>query len=358
LLASADPTLAAELRAHLVSGDDYTSGAKPRIDWDDPAAREALIDSRALDALGCLMVLDGRTVTGEVAQAAELLANVVGQDLEMGDDDVFRIAQRVAPDRVISTVDPDARHGRKTVARSFDGYKGHVAVDPDSELITATAVSAANTGDAAVATELLDDVLGDGPGEAGGEDRPVVYGDAAYGTGALLAQLEAAGIDPACKTQVPAGVGGRFPKDRFAIDLATGSVTCPAGVTVPIRRGGGGGGSAHFAGRCATCPLAAQCTTSAAGRVIHVSRHEEQLSRARQRQRHPEWVADYQANRPKVERKIGHLMRRRHGGRRARVRGRARVDADFNLLAAAVNLARLAVLGLRSTLAGGWMAVA
>lgn len=44
----------------------------------------------------------------------------------------------------------------------------------------------------------------------------------------------------------------------------------------------------------------------------------------------------------------GHLMRRRHGGRRARVRGTPKVDADFNLLAAAANVARLAVLGLQS----------
>ena len=62
---------------------------------------------------------------------------------------MFRIARRVAKDRIISTVDPDARHGHKTSARGFDGYKGHVAVDPDSELIVATTVTAGNVGDAA-----------------------------------------------------------------------------------------------------------------------------------------------------------------------------------------------------------------
>jgi IS5 family transposase len=77
------------------------------------------------------------------------------------------------------------------------------------------------------------------------------------------------------------------------------------------------------------------------------------LARARDRQKTPAWTADYKATRPKVERKLGHLMRRRHGGRRARVRGTTKVDADFNLLAAATNLARLAVLGLRST-PRGW----
>ena len=71
----------------------------------------------------------------------------------------------------------------------------------------------------------------------------------------------------------------------------------------------------------------------------------------------PAWQADYRATRPKVERKIGHLMRRRHGGRRARVRGTAKVAADFSLLAAAVNLARLGMLGLRHT-DRGWAAAA
>jgi hypothetical protein len=77
-----------------------------------------------------------------------------------------------------------------------------------------------------------------------------------------------------------------------------------------------------------------------------VGPHEAQLVRARAARRDPAWLADYRATRPKVERRIGHLMRRRHGGRRARVRGSPKVAADFSLLAAAVNLARLAVLGL------------
>jgi hypothetical protein len=74
--------------------------------------------------------LDGRELSAGVAQAAAVLATVVGQDLDEGQDGVFRIAQRVAKYRVISTVDPDARHGHKTSARGFDGYKGDVAVDP------------------------------------------------------------------------------------------------------------------------------------------------------------------------------------------------------------------------------------
>ena len=145
-----------------------------------------------------------------------------------------------------------------------------------------------------------------------------------------------------------------FSKDRFDIDLVQDRVTCPAGRTAPIRRGNDGAGIARFGAACAGCPLRAACTKAAAGRSIRVGRYEQQLADARARQTHPDWVADYRATRPKVERKIGHLMRRRHGGRRARVRGQAKVAADFALLAAAVNLARLAVLGITST-AGGWV---
>src|SRR5205823_12793507 len=128
---------------------------KPVCDYDDPAAREALVDALAEDARALLAVLDGRELGPVTGQAAALLATVTGQDLDQGEGGVFRIARRVASDRVISTVDPQARHGRKTSARGFDGYKGHLSIDPDAELITATAVTPGNAGDAAAATGLL-----------------------------------------------------------------------------------------------------------------------------------------------------------------------------------------------------------
>jgi Transposase DDE domain len=100
-------------------------------------------------------------------------------------------------------------------------------------------------------------------------------------------------------------------------------VTCPAGVTAPIRPSGHKrhAGAARFGASCRACPLAGQCTTARQGRTITIGPHEARLAAARIRQADPAWKADYTATRPKVERKIGHLMRRRHGGRRARVRG-------------------------------------
>ena len=375
LLKVAGDDLQSELRGVLSSGDDYVSLSKPQIDWEDPASREALIDSRARDGYACLTVLDGREVAAAVSEAGQLLATVLGQDLEIADGvdggpGVLRIARRVAKDRVISTVDPQARHGHKTAARGFDGYKGHVAIDPDSELITATVVSAGNVGDAAVAADLIGDLApnpprddqppaadADAPRDAEQDaDAPVpaVYGDAAYGTsGEFLEHLAGAGIDSRCKTQPPTAAGGMFTKDQFDVDLPAGTVTCPNRVTATIRRDKHGDGTARFGSVCADCPLRAACTTAAAGRSITVGRHEQRLAQARAAQQDPAWRADYRATRPKVERRLAHLMRRKHGGRRARMRGTDKIDADFNLLAAAHNVARLVVLGIRWT-PQGW----
>jgi hypothetical protein len=372
LLKVADEVLESELRGVLASADDYASLAKPQIDWDDQAARAALVDARARDAHAVLGVLLGRSLAAGVAEAARLLAAVVGQDLEQAGDGSFRIARKVAADRVISTVDPDARHGHKSSARGFDGYKGHASVDPDSELICATAATAGNVGDAAAApgllAELIDQVDGTPPtpiaasaaGDGPPAPTPIVYGDSAYGTGPLLASLHAAGIDPRVKVQAAVAPGGHFPKDQFRIDLAAGTVTCPAGRTAPIVYSADPGnrhhGQASFGEACTSCPLRGRCTSAAGGRTITITAYEAELAAARTRQADPVRAADYRATRPKVERKLAHLVRRRHGGRRVRVRGLARVTADFSLLAAAVNLARLGVLGLHWTPADGWSA--
>ncbi|HEX9316891.1 MAG TPA: transposase [Actinomycetota bacterium] len=391
LLRVADDELEAEIRRYLRRDDDYARAGKPTCDWDDPEAREAMIDDLVRDGLEALRELEGRTLTEEVSQAAELLATVIGQDIEQTGEGVFRIARRTAPDRVISTVDPQARHGRKSSAHGFDGYKGHMSIDPDSEIITAAEVGDANGGDGEMMPELLEEFMPGqpeevaGPGEptqhgapaddprpaeeppqALGDDAPAaeaappgpglaVYGDSAYGGGESLALLEQMGATPMVKVQAPHARGSCFTKDRFVIDLAAGVVTCPNNVTVALRPLNDGGGYASFGKACSGCPLRVQCTTARDGRVISVGVHEALLQEARRTQADPSWQADYSATRPKVERKQAHCMRRRHGGRRARLRGKVRVDQDFKLLAAAGNFARLAVLGVAS-IAGGWAA--
>lgn len=335
------------LRSVLRRDDDYRTGGKPAADWTDAAARAALVDALARDGEAVLAALEGEPLPPPLAEAATLLATVLGQDLEAGPDGRIRIARRVAPDRVISTVDPEARHGHKTEARGFDGYKGHVALDPDTELVTATAVTPGNAGDASVALALLEPDLA----AATPAGPPVVYGDAAYGTGPVLEALDRRGAVSRLKVQPATGLAGNFTKDDFRIDLVARTVTCPAGRVAPFR--GIARTFAEFGRACATCPLANRCTTSPDGRRIEIGTFEARLTEGRAASRDPGWLADYRATRPRVERKLAHLMRRRHGGRRARVRGTPKVAADFSLLAAATNLARLAVLGLTGA-AGTW----
>ena len=331
---------AAMVRAVLRRGDDYAAPGKPPCDWDDPKAREALVDGLVTDALAALGALDGQQLPLPAIEAAELLALVAGQDVEQGEDGVFRIARKVARDRVISTVDTQARHGHKSRNRRFDGYKAHLSVDPDSELIDQVAASPANAPDREAAGELLDE-------HSRSDIKPEVVGDSAYGDAATRADLEAAGFTVTAKCPPARNAKGRFSKDRFAVNLDAGTVTCPAGQTAVIVPAARGGGRASFRPWCATCPLRPACTASRRGRTIAIHPHEAVLQRARAAQRDPAWQQRYRADRPIVERKVSHFTRRAWGGRRARTRGLTRITTDLVARAGALNWARLAVLGLR-----------
>jgi hypothetical protein len=123
---------------------DYSRPGKPVIDWDDPAAKQQLVSDLVGDALAVLAELSGPGAPERDAAAADalgLLALVAGQDVEPaensdGTDGRWRIARKVAADRVISTVDAEARHTRKSKSARRDGFRGHVAAEPDTGLIT------------------------------------------------------------------------------------------------------------------------------------------------------------------------------------------------------------------------------
>jgi hypothetical protein len=336
-----------KVRMALSGDDDYMSVGKPPCDWDDPEAREALVDALVRDALAALGVLDGEELEGAARDAAELLAVVAGQDVEAGDDGVFRIARKVAKDRVISTVDPEARHGHKSRNRRFDGYKAHVSVDPDSELIDDVVVTPANTHDA----DAVDDLLA---GHADDTDKPTVMGDSAYAGPDTMADLEDDGFEVMAKVPPAANRDGRYSKDDFDVDVENETVGCPGGQVVPIRFGADGEGRADFGQHCTGCPLRERCTTSTSGRSVTIHPREALLQRAKTAQSDPEWQQTYRSTRPKVERKIAHFVRVGWGGRRARTRGRLRVATDAATRAAAVNWARLATLGMTFT-DGRWI---
>lgn len=357
----ADPALASAVRQALTRDDDYATLGKPPCDWDDPKARDALVDALVRDAQEALGALDGHELGGPLGEAAELLGLVAGQDVEQDDDGIFRIARRVARDRLISTVDTQARHGHKSRARTFDGYKSHLGVDPDDELITAVAVTAANTADREVLDELLNQpttvpvetesrVVE--PAADNGNDSAAdsvskgfeVYGDSAYADGATLQEQTARGHDMRTKVPPVRNANG-YSKDQFTIDLGASTVTCPAKHTVTIRAGRRHR-VARFGPLCQSCPLRAACTKSRRGRVISIHPQEAALQHAKARQQDPVWQQDYRAFRPVVERKISHFTRRPWGGRKARCRGHKRILTDILARAGAINLARLAILGL------------
>jgi IS5 family transposase len=157
-----------------VSAHDYDSGGKPDCAWDDEVARDALVTGLVKDALA---IIDAWPVTGlddDQERAVALLALVAGQDVEPGETPgSWRIARAVAKDRIVSTVDPQSRHAHKSTSSYRDGFKGHIAAEPETGLITANTLTGANTGDGQVATELLAD-----------EPAPVeVLGDSRMGVG-------------------------------------------------------------------------------------------------------------------------------------------------------------------------------
>jgi hypothetical protein len=343
------PILAAKVRAVLTRDDDYAGPGKPACDWDDLAARELLVDALVRDCGAALAAIDGEELEGPAAQAAELLALVAGQDVEEGDDGVFRIVRRVAADRIISTVDTEARHGHKSHDRRFDGFKAHLCVDPDSELIDEVVVTAGNVHDSTPVEDLLASHADDGV-------KPTVMGDCAYGTAQTLARLGEAGYRDVKARVAPArGRGGLFGKDDFTVDLGAGTVVCPAGQTAGIHLSKDRSGRADFAGACTDCALRVSCTTSGAGRKVAIHAREDILQAHKAAQADPAWQEAYTATRPKVERKIAHFVRRSWGGRKARVRGVIRIGTDADTRAAALNWSRLATLGVTFA-SGGWTA--
>jgi IS5 family transposase len=332
------------------SGYDYSRPGKPEIAWDDPQARDQLVSVLVNDALAVLAVLEARYPDGEglepkQAQAVALLALVAGQDVEPaegsdGTDGRWRIARQVACDRLISTVDPEARHAHKTRERRQDGYRAHVVVEPDTGLITNTALTKAAGPDNSDATVGIALLAGDSSVVPAAGERVEVLADSAYATGEALAALDTAGHIPVVKPwPTRPAVEHGFTIDDFLLNPACDALTCPNGVTRPI----GDTGAVGFGAACRGCPLRPRCTTADRGRKLTLGQHH-QLQRAhRARAATPEHLEAYRRHRPMVERSLAWLTR---GNRRVPHRGVIKNNAWLHTRVAALNLRRLLRLGL------------
>src|SRR5512142_1137074 len=341
---------------------DYSQPGKPGIDWDDPAARDKLVSGLVEDALAVLAVLAGPGAPERDAAAADalgLLALVAGQDVEPaedsdGTDGRWRIARKVAPDRVISTVDRQARHTRKSKSQRRDGFRGHVAAEPETGLVTdceMTMAAGPGSTDAengvkmAARDRFTGTPGGIGPGQApdaaagtadsagpdadGPQDaRPAqarleVYGDSAYGSGEARAAYRDAGHDTVIKPgPLRPAVPGGFTIDDFTVDEQAGTVTYPAGLTRPTTRTR----TVTFGAACAGCPLRPRCTTAKDGRSMTIHPHED-LLRADRAQARTEAFKRAYPTRSAIERILAWTATQ--NGRRARLRfiGAAKNDA-------------------------------
>jgi len=318
-------------------------GGRPPVDWDDPADIDRVVSELVDDANELVwaaenLQTDGLVLSPVQAEAVALLALVAGQDVEPGDGPgQWRITRGTAPDRVVSTVDPESRHVHKTQHSYRDGYKAHVAVEPDTGLITDIDLTAGNVGDADAAPDLIE----------GEPEGTVVLGDSAYGTGEFRAHLQERNMEAVIKPPpLRAAVDGGFTLDDFDIDTTTGTATCPAGVTVTITPAG----AARFTSNCTGCVLRSWCTTATGGRVITLHPHHDLLTAARAFAGTDEFTDPYRRHRPMVERSIAWIVR--GANRRLRYRGIERNRLWLAHRAAAIDLSRLIKLGLTHTPTG------
>ena len=346
--------LVPEARAVEATAHDYDANpGKPAIAWDDAAAREALVTALVRDAEAALAAVEDLGLGEAQAEAVGLLALVAGQDVEPAGRDEegrpdgrWRIARRTAPDRVVSTVDPEARHTHKTDHAYRDGFKAHLAVEPETGLVTACALTAGNAPDGPTGLALL----------AGEEAGLEVLADSAYGSGEVRAALAAAGhravVKPMPSRRSVPDRPDSFTSADFGVDLAAGTATCPAGHAVslsrPDRRGRR---TARFERHCPGCPLRARCTAARAGKQLVVTAFEAELAAARAAAADPTRRAAYRRWRPMVERTIAWLVARGH--RRVRYRGVEANQIWLDHRVAAINLRRLVRLGLTRT-DGAW----
>jgi transposase len=312
---------------------------KARIDWADATARRRHLGELVELARTVLAATAG---DDELAEARDLLARIVDQDIDEtpADGGGPAIRNGVAPDRVISVVDPEMRHGRKSASRRVDGYKAHVLTDHDSELILGLAVTPANDPDGPEAAGLVAQAT------AAGLRVGEVLGDTAYGDGDTRVAVANEGAKVTAKTQPPPATG-RFTKNDFSVDPDGPAATCPAGQTAThtTRTHDHKGRQVtvlHFgADACGPCALRPRCTTNPDGRSITLNFHEARLQAARAEQARPSTRRKLR-RRAIVERDLAEA--KRHGMGKARYRGTRRLLLQQRLVAGMLNLKRLFVI--------------
>jgi transposase len=309
---------------------------KPDCRWREKAARERMLTRVAQDAERALRAVeqaDGTLEQEKIADAHRLLRELIGQDFDIDDDGVPRLHRGTRADRIISTVDVEMRHGRKSHTQRFDGYKLSAAATNTTEpLIASVEVAPASEQDGPRARPLVESQP-----EARRPER--VLGDTAYGTGPVRADLAAIDVEVLAPVPEAPVTEGRLAKRDFHIDLAAGTVTCPAGQIAQVRTEPSGKRRASFVkAACDRCPLRARCVAPARGRRdLLIAPDEELLIAARQALQDSATAEHLRRTRPRIERLLG-LLAHRYGARKSRYIGRAKSRLQAAWAAALVNL--------------------
>jgi IS5 family transposase len=327
--------LVPQAKALELSTHDYDNDpGKPACAWDDQEAIDAMVSALVGDAQATLAAVAALQLDEAQSEAVGLLALVAGQDVEPGvEEGTWRIAPVTRPDRMVSVIDPDSRHVHKTNHNYRDGFKAHIAVEPDSGLVTACDLTPGNVGDGQAAMGLL----------AGEPQGTEVLADSAYGSADLRRALEAAEHTAVIKPMpLHHAIEGGFSTDDFVIDTMAGTATCPNGITVKISAGN----TAIFGAKCNGCTLRQRCTKAKRGRQIKIHEHHDVFYAARRQAESTEFQDTYRRYRPMVERSIAWLVAK--GNRRVTYRGIARNRIWLAHRCAAINFRRLVNLGLSS----------
>jgi len=323
------------------------------IDWDDAEQRKAFLGGIVADADRLLDkarqaladYAEGSDERQQLLEAAELLVQLLLQDIERNADGVV-IKQGVSPDRVVSVHDPEMRHGRKSKSRRFDGHKAAVAVDAESQLITAVTVLPGNAYDSDQALELVEQTE-----ENAGVEVEETIGDCAYGDGATRRAFAEAGRKLIAR--VPSWPNGEyFAKQDFSIDLQAKTCRCPAGhecsTLVPRGRVKDRTGRSHQRwvfqfdpAVCAACPLRSSCVRAGPekGRTISLHPQEALIQQAREFQQSGDYAL-YRRLRQVAEHRLARLVQL--GVRQARYFGRKKTLFQLLMAATVANLTLVA----------------
>jgi len=340
VLSSLDKKVKSKINLSLKSyGKD---DSKPKINWDNKKERQKLLSLLVSDVKEVLSHIDvnKEDVDNQLKDAANLLAKIVSQDIEEDKENKPKIKKGVAKDRIISTTDPEMRHGRKSRSGKFNGYKNHLIKDVDSDIITNIDVSLGNCPDGDMAESLIDEAE-----KEFGVTTSSLCGDGAYGSGKMRKKMDGKEINLISKAP-PLKDTGKLNKEEFDVDVKEERVVCPEGKVAKMchkSKDAEGEVARTFVFSkevCNICPRKGECTNAKnTGRTVSVGPYEEYLQEAREIQKTEEFKEIYNKIRPPVERKIAELIF--HGLRKTRYKGKRKSRLQSLFTAAAVNLKRI-----------------